>query len=302
MQSHFDGETWGLELIDGGEKILTCADDNKFMLINATTKAVERTGKMAEAKSNNTKTCTASTMGVLAPNQQARAICYSKKHGHVAVSDNYGDVTIRKFDDFDSEVTQLNDAQEWNEVMRYSPCETMLAVGSHDNRVYIYDISEEGEYKKRFTTGEKITSFVQSLDWTADSKYIRTTSGSHEKQYFNVEEKKHAPDGISETKDAPWATQTCRFGWDTQGIQRGEDDSHINGVWRTQNGSHLLSTDDYGLLNVYNYPCHDFTHEARSYAGHSEHVVRGVSSEDGNRFFTIGGNDKTVIQWRRKAD
>lgn len=218
------------------------------------------------------------------------------------MSDNFGEVSIRKFDDFENELTQLTQPQEWNEVMRYSPCENYLAVGSHDNKVYIYNVSESGEYTLCHNTGEKITSFVQSLDWTMDSKYIRTCSGSHEKQYFNVAEKAHAPDGITETKDAEWATQTCRFGWDTQGIQRGEDDSHINGVWRTQNGAHLLSTDDWGLLNVYNYPVVDYSHEARSYAAHSEHVVRGVSSEDGNRFFTIGGNDKTVIQWRKKAD
>jgi len=108
-------------------------------------------------------------MGVLAPNQQARSIAYSKKHGHVAVSDNYGEVTIRKFEDFDAEVQSLTEPQEWNEVMRYSPCEKYLGVGSHDNKVYIYVIDEEGKYKLRNTTGEKITSFVQSFDWTLDS-------------------------------------------------------------------------------------------------------------------------------------
>jgi len=196
MQSHFDGETWGLELIDGGEKILTCADDNKFMLINAVTYEVERAGKISDAKHANTKKCTAASMGVLAPNQQARSVAYSKKHNHVAVSDNYGEVHIRKFDDFDAEVQQLSEPQEWNEVMHYSPCENYLGVGSHDDKVYIYEISEEGVYKLRNTTGEKITSFVQSFDWSLDSRYIRTCSASHEKQYFNVAEKKHAPDGI----------------------------------------------------------------------------------------------------------
>jgi len=28
MQSHFEGEVWGLEIIDEGTKILTCGDDN----------------------------------------------------------------------------------------------------------------------------------------------------------------------------------------------------------------------------------------------------------------------------------
>jgi hypothetical protein len=38
----------------------------------------------------------------------------------------------------------MKDAKEWNEVMRYSPCEKFLAVGSHDNYVYVYEISEDG--------------------------------------------------------------------------------------------------------------------------------------------------------------
>ena len=240
-------------------------------------------------------------MGVLAPNQQARSIAYSKKLGHVAVSNNFGAVSIRKFDDFDEEVCQLTEPDEWNEVMSYSPDETMLAVGSHDNRVYIYKVSEDGSsYTPYWHTGEKITSFVNAMDWSLDGKYIRTCSGSHEKQYFNVEEKDHAPDGASETKDAEWATQTMRFGWDTQGANRGEDDTHINSVWKTQDGNFLLTSDDWGLLNVYNYPVLDFTHEAHSYSGHSEHVVRVISSSDGKRFWTVGGNDKTVIQWKKK--
>lgn len=42
MTSHFDGEAWGMELLDGGRRILTCGDDNKFMLINTTNYTVER--------------------------------------------------------------------------------------------------------------------------------------------------------------------------------------------------------------------------------------------------------------------
>ena len=34
----------------------------------------------------------------------------------------------------------LFDAKEWSEVMRYNPSETLLAVGSHDNNIYIYDV------------------------------------------------------------------------------------------------------------------------------------------------------------------
>ena len=71
MQSHFDGEVWGLDLINDGKHILTCADDNKFMLINTESKSVEREGKISEkktaAKSDKKKMYTASSMGVYKP-------------------------------------------------------------------------------------------------------------------------------------------------------------------------------------------------------------------------------------------
>jgi len=32
------------------------------------------------------------------------------------------------------------DPEEWSEVIKYSPDESLLAVGSHDNAIYIYDV------------------------------------------------------------------------------------------------------------------------------------------------------------------
>ena len=80
----------------------------------------------------------------------------------------------------------------------------------------------------------------------------------------------------------------------------GPDGTHINGVWRTNDKKYLISADDWGLMNIFNYPVMDSTHQARSYAAHSEHVTRAVSSSDGTRVFSIGGNDKTIVQWRLK--
>ena len=57
----------------------------------------------------------------------------------------------------------------------------------------------------------------------------------------------------------------------------------------------LATSDDFGLLNIFRYPCLSSKHKARSYGGHSEHVVRAIFTEDTQRLFTIGGYDKTVI-------
>jgi WD40 repeat protein len=174
----------------------------------------------------------------------------------------------------------------------------MMAVGSHDNNIYVYNVEKDYALIKCFS---KHNSFVTSLDWSADGKYIRTICGAYEKLYFNVESLEFDPQGLSNTKGMDWATSTNKIGWNVEGIYpSGEDGSHINGV-DTTSDNHLIATaDDFGLVNIYRNPCLNLKHKARSYAGHSEHVVRSVFTKDGKRLFTIGGYDKAVVQWKVK--
>jgi WD40 repeat protein len=181
--------------------------------------------------------------------------------------------------------------------MRYSPCETFLAAGSHDCAAYIWRIDEDGSYHldSKF---DKNSSFITSLDWSADSTCIRTNSGDYAKLIYSVEKKEHLTH--HDASQQLWATNTSKLEWTTYGVYpQSEDGSHINSVWKNNHGL-LFSADDYGLINVFNENALDSTHEARSYNGHSEHVVRVISSDDGARIWSVGGNDKTIIQWRRK--
>ena len=79
MQSHFEGETWGLAIVQDGKYILTSGDDNKFILYNVDEKKAERVGKVSDHKPKNAAKAksTASTMSVYPANQQVRAIAYS---------------------------------------------------------------------------------------------------------------------------------------------------------------------------------------------------------------------------------
>ena len=113
MQSHFEGEVWGLEMIESEKKIITCGDDNQFKEYNYDDKACLRSGKLSDHKPKNAakvKQVTASSMSIYPPNQQARAIAYSKKHGHIAICNNMGKVSIRQYADFDKKVLTLKDA------------------------------------------------------------------------------------------------------------------------------------------------------------------------------------------------
>lgn len=83
-------------------------------------------------------------------------------------------------------------------------------------------------------------------------------------------------------------------GPDRKGIKpSGEDGSHVNTA-ASANQTALLTGDDFGLVNVFNYPSPS-CEVARSYAGHSEHVKRVTVSADSTRVFSIGGMDRAII-------
>ena len=227
-------------------------------------------------------------------------MCYSFVHNHVVVCSNLGKVSVREFGDLDKKVASLKDAQEWCEVARYSPDNKFLAVGSHDNNLYVYSVSDEGAYTL-YKSFSKHNSFITALDWTSDSSYVRTVCGAYEKLYFNIVDKTHDAGGMTNTKDKVWATTTCKLGWSVQGVHPpSEDGTHVNQVQASPDGTLLVSCDDWGLVNVFNFPCLDNSHASKSYSGHSEHVVRCAFTADSQRMFTIGGQDKALVQWKRK--
>lgn len=85
--------------------------------------------------------------------QQSRCVAYNHTLKHLAVANNIGEVTIRevdwkKVDAGDPEglnniiCTLFEDPKgkkkyEWIEAMAYSPDNKFLAVGSHDNYIYL---------------------------------------------------------------------------------------------------------------------------------------------------------------------
>ena len=83
-------------------------------------------------------------------------------NGHIAVSNNMGKVTIRHKDDLATKIKTLTDQEEWSEVMKYSPDNSMLAIGSHDNNIYVYEVNNDYQLYCKFA---KHNSFVTSLDW-----------------------------------------------------------------------------------------------------------------------------------------
>jgi len=189
---------------------------------------------------------------------------------------------------------ELTDAKEWIECMAFDPKGKMLAVGSHDNNIYIYDILRN-DFKLKGTL-KAHNSYIMALDWSKDGTYIRSNCGAYELLFFTIDDCKQDPSGRSNTVDTSWATSTCKFQWNTQGIYpSGTDGTHINSVSGDYDHTLLATGDDYGLVNLFNDPC--IKGKPRSYRGHSEHVTKVLFS--GDYLFSVGGYDQTLMQWKR---
>jgi WD40 repeat protein len=73
-------------------------------------------------------------------------------------------------------------SNEWFEDMKFSPNGEFLAVGSHDNSIYVFSMPTMALHKKI----GKSSSYITHLDWSVDSAAIRTNDGSYELLFYEV--------------------------------------------------------------------------------------------------------------------
>ncbi|XP_027714607.1 echinoderm microtubule-associated protein-like 3 isoform X2 [Vombatus ursinus] len=80
-------------------------------------------------------------------------------------------------------VSDFTDGNEQLSVVRYSPDGMYLAIGSHDNTIYIYSVSSDGAKCSRFGRCAGHSSFITHLDWSKDGSFIMSNSGDYEILY-----------------------------------------------------------------------------------------------------------------------
>ncbi|KAM9380861.1 echinoderm microtubule-associated protein-like 1 isoform 3-T3 [Phaethornis superciliosus] len=203
---------------------------------------------------------------------------------------------------FDTEtkdlVTVHTDGNEQLSVMRYSPDGNFLAIGSHDNCIYIYGVSENGRKYTRIGKCSGHSSFITHLDWSVNSQYLVSNSGDYEILYWIPSACKQVV-SVETTRDIEWATYTCTLGFHVFGVwPEGSDGTDINAVCRSH-GRKLLSTgDDFGKVHLFSYPCSQFRAPSHVYGGHSSHVTNVDFLYEDTHLISTGGKDTSIMQWR----
>ena len=64
------------------------------------------------------------------------------------------------------------------------------------------------------------------------------------------------------------------------------------------NGELLITSDDFGSVNLYNYPVVSKGNGSKTGKGHSSHVTNARFNKSDAYVVTTGGNDRSVMQWK----
>lgn len=272
-------EVWGLAILDESH-FATCSDDRTLRIWDNAGKK-EINAIRFEGDGDNTR---------------ARTVTSNDKY--IAVGFLDGNVQVYTKDL--SIVHSIKDRNEEISDIKFSPDNTKLAVGSHDNFIDIY--STDGF--KRLGVCKGHSSYITHFDWSVDSAYIHSNCGAYELLFWDGNTGKQVTGGATLLKDEEWNTWTCVIGWPVQGVYPPyADGTDINAVDRSKkkfgNNEYqiLASSDDFGMVKLLRYPCLDKHTESVIGKGHSSHVTNVRFTADDQKVISVGGDDQCVFQW-----
>uniref|UniRef100_A0A4W3JWB1 EMAP like 1 n=1 Tax=Callorhinchus milii TaxID=7868 RepID=A0A4W3JWB1_CALMI len=231
-QGHTD-ELWGLATHPNKEQFLTCGHDKHITLWDALAHQ-PIWSKIIE--------------------DPAQSAGFHPSGSVVAIGTQTGRWLVLETETKDL-VTVHTDGNEQLSVMRYSPEGNYLAIGSHDNYIYIYTVNENGRKYSRVGKCSGHSSFITHLDWSIDSQYLISNSGDYEILYWMPSVCKQVV-SVENVRDADWATYTCTLGFNVFGVwPEGSDGTDINALCRSYDKKILTTGDDFGKVHLFSSPC-----------------------------------------------
>uniref|UniRef100_A0A671XXX1 Echinoderm microtubule-associated protein-like 4 n=1 Tax=Sparus aurata TaxID=8175 RepID=A0A671XXX1_SPAAU len=277
VQGHTD-ELWGLASHPSREMFLTCAQDRLVCVWNAVDHSLQWTLSL--------------------PQEHGHCADFHPSGAVVAIGTHSG-----KWYVLDAETTDLvaihTDGNEQLSVMRFSEDGSLLAVGSHDNFIYLYNVSDRGRKYSRYGKCTGHSSYITHLDWSPDNNFIMSNSGDYEILYWDVPNGCKLIRNRSECKDINWATYTCVLGYHVFGVwPEGSDGTDINALIRSHNRKVIALADDFCKVHLFAYPCSTPKAPSHKYSAHSSHVTNVSFLYKDSHLISTGGKDTSIMQWR----
>eukprot|EP00322_Chrysochromulina_rotalis_P000674 CAMPEP_0115835948 /NCGR_PEP_ID=MMETSP0287-20121206/4458_1 /TAXON_ID=412157 /ORGANISM="Chrysochromulina rotalis, Strain UIO044" /LENGTH=898 /DNA_ID=CAMNT_0003289423 /DNA_START=1 /DNA_END=2697 /DNA_ORIENTATION=- len=295
MQGHFD-ELWGLAMHPTKLEFVTASEDKTLRVWDMDSQTIS---------------------SIAALPGPSRCACYSPNGLWIAVGLGGGDKDCRqngKWLVLDSKdlSTVFEPPQARFERccdIKFSPDCRWIAIANADNGIDIYSVpGSDDKGWRRVAKFEGHSSFVCHIDWSEDSMKLQSNCGAHELLYWKLYDetktsfrwRPHQEKSSSSMRDEKWSTQTCIYGWPVRGVwPEGADGTDINGMARSNTGDRemLVTSDDFGRVKLFRYPCIVPYAGHKPYSGHSSHVTNIAFACSDRWVCSTGGEDCAVFQW-----
>jgi microtubule-associated protein-like 6 len=291
LEGHAGEELWGLAVNPTKDEFCTVGDDFKLRVWDVITHRA---------------------LNTVALELPARCCCYSPDGKNIAIG--YGcpqKVTARQYDgkwvilsaeDFQV-MHEARDSVKWLTEIKYSPSGGFIAIGSFDNKIYVYNVAEGYSCCATITRHQ---SFIRSLDFSEQSDWLQSNCAAYELMFFEADTGLFIP-APSRLRDVVWSTQNCMMGWAVQGIwQPQKDGTDITAcecnLFRAGNGPVVVSGDNYGRIKLWRYPCTSNAANSKTYKAGSGQITRLRFAAGDSMLLSLTGADKAIFQWRHVRD
>ncbi|KJE88838.1 hypothetical protein CAOG_00417 [Capsaspora owczarzaki ATCC 30864] len=279
LTSAHSAEVWALAHHPSKTQFATAADDKKLTIFDAVTHAQLQTTALPGA---------------------ARSVSYNSDGTFIAVGLNDGRFVVLQGDTLEVVGGRKDRKEEIADIRFSSTVPSILAVASHDNFIDVYHVAAGAIERKAICKGH--SSFITHIDWSADGRFLRSTSGDYELLFWEALTGKQVTASV-DVRDLTWASQTCVLGWDVAGIWPPDSDgTDVNAVSASPDNTLLASGSDDGFVRLFRIPVlepgRNIMAPAKEYgARHSAHVTNVRFSRDGKSLVSTGGNDCTIMLW-----
>jgi microtubule-associated protein-like 6 len=291
LHAHAGEQLWGLSVNPTKNEFCTVGDDASLMIWETVTHQVQRNIRLELPG----RCCAYS------PDGKLLAIGYGTPQ-RTSARQYDGKWVVMTTDDY--VIThEARDSLKWLTEMKFSPNGEILAIGSFDNKIYIYGVNDGYNL---LATVSKHQNFIRALDFSKESDWLMSNCAGMELMFFEADSGIFIP-AASRLRDVQWETQNCAMAWAVQGIWPPQKDAtectaaECN-LFRIGEGPVVVSGDNYGRIQLYRYPCTNSFACSKKYHVSSNEVTRLRFAVGDSQLLSVIAKDKALMQWKHTRD
>lgn len=282
--------------------MISCSDDGWLYVW-----CLNRRGALARKKFTNTLKC----------------CCIDRSSRFIAIGNSLGGFGILYFDYrgcmprhvpsdctlSDFLVTRKDSSQGLCDI-KFNPKSNMLATGSHDNSIYLYNITTVLPDSKTkappsctIVPYKKLcghSSYVAHLDWSFDGKLLQSTCGAYDLLYWDIEAgRQFSYTAGWNPSDSKWKTYTCPLGFNVMGIwPEYSNGTEVQSLHVSRDKTLVATGNRDKFVRVFNYPCVIKNSPSMLLKGHGSFVSGVKFMNEDTMLISAGSRDHTIILWQ----